>query len=325
MKLGKQFLAVIAISVLLGAFGANTASAKQFITLGTADPAGTWYHIGNGICKVMNELYPDWKMTPEATGGGTENLRKTARGELDVSLTHVTDLLRDIKKKNVAPTDFRLIMAAHVSIAHFVVLKDSKYNNLNDIMVKDIKIGVGEPGSAIQGISKIFLSIYGLTFETVKAAPLSQSEQVNAIKDGVIDVATLGSGLPVPSAMDLATTKGIKIIEIPDDVIAKLREKSPVWVKYVIPAGVYPGVDKQVNTFGIPAYLIAKNDLSDEIAYKLTKGILEHNQEIAKVHRAGQEYNIDNAFNYMEMLVKMGCRFHPGAVKYYKEKGVWKY
>lgn len=301
--------------------------AREFITMGTGNPAGTWYHIGNGICKVLNDHNPDWKMAPEATAGGTENLRKVARGDVDLGLAHITDLIRNIKTKKVSPKDFRLLMAAHVSIAHFVVLKDSPYgkNDLDKLMRKGIRIGAGEPGSAIRGIVKLFLSVYGLRLEDMKASYVSQSEQVNAIKDGVIEVATLGSGLPVPSAMDLATTRGIHIINIPDDVIHKLRKKVPLFVKYVIPPGVYPGVDETVNTFGIPAYMVVSKDLSDEIVYKLTRGILEYNTEIAKIHRAGMEYNTKNAFNHMGTLLKMGCSFHPGAVKYYKEKGLWKY
>ncbi len=301
--------------------------AREFITLGTGNPAGTWYHIGNGICKVLNDLNPDWKMAPEATAGGTENLRKVARGDVDVGLTHVTDLMRNIKGKKVSTKDFRLLMAAHVSIAHFVVLKDSPYgrDDLNKIMQKGTRIGAGEPGSAISGITKIFLSVFGLKMSDMKPSYVSQSEQVNAIKDGVIDVATLGSGLPVPSAMDLATTRGIHIINIPDSVIKKLRAKVPIFVKYVIPPGVYPGVDETVNTFGIPAYMVVSKNLSDEVVYKLTKGILEHNKEIAKIHRAGMEYNTKNAFNYMRPLMKMGATFHPGAIKYYKEKGLWKF
>lgn len=312
------------LAVLLSA---PSALALQFVTMGTGNPAGTWYHIGNGICKVLNDHNPDWKMAPEATAGGTENLRKVARGRLDLGLTHVTDLMRNIKGKKVSPKDFRLLMAAHVSIAHFVVLKDSPHgrDDLEKLMKKGTSIGVGEPGSAISGITKIFLSVFGLTLDDMDASYVSQSEQVNAIKDGVIEVATLGSGLPVPSAMDLATTRGIHIINIPDPVIKKLQKRVPIFVKYVIPAGVYPGVDEAVNTFGIPAYLVVRKDLSDETVYKLTKGILEYNTEIAKIHRAGMEYNTDNAFNYMKPLMKMGASFHPGAIKYYKEKGLWPY
>ncbi|MFH2129186.1 MAG: TAXI family TRAP transporter solute-binding subunit [bacterium] len=327
MRASKRFLISGFAFILTLLFLAPGAMAREFITLGTGNPAGTWYHIGNGIAKVLNDHNPGWKMAPEATAGGTENLRKVARGELDLGLTHVTDLMGNIKKKTVSPNDFRLLMAAHVSIAHFVVLKDGKYKkgDLDKIMQKGTRIGVGEPGSAISGITKMFLSVYGLTLEDMQPSYVSQSEQVNAIKDGVIDVATLGSGLPVPSAMDLATTRGIHIIDIPDAIINKLRAKVPIFVKYVIPGGIYPGVDESVNTFGIPAYLIVKKDLSDEIVYKLTQGILEYNMEIAKIHRAGMEYNTKNAFNYMGALMKMGCQFHPGAIKYYKEKGLWKY
>lgn len=327
MNVSRRIL-ISSFGLLLALFLISPAvMAREFIIMGTGNPAGTWYHIGNGICKVLNDHNPDWKMAPEATAGGTENLRKVARGEVDVGLAHITDLIRNIKTKKVSPKDFRLLMAAHVSIAHFVVLKDSPYgrNDLDKLMRKGVRIGAGEPGSAISGIVKLFLSVYGLKLEDMKPSYISQSEQVNAIKDGVIDVATLGSGLPVPSAMDLATTRGIHIINIPDDIINKLRKKVPLFVKYVIPPGVYPGVDETVNTFGIPAYMVVRKDLSDEIVYKLTKGILEYNTEIAKIHRAGLEYNTKNAFNYMGALMKMGCSFHPGAIKYYKEKGLWKY
>ncbi|MBI4764343.1 MAG: TAXI family TRAP transporter solute-binding subunit [Deltaproteobacteria bacterium] len=321
----KKEIFCISLTVLM-VFLSSSLFAKDFISLGSGDPGGTWYHIGNGISKVLNDHNRGWKMAPEATAGGTENLRRVARGELDLGITHITDLLGNLKQKQVSPNDFRLLMAAHVSIAHFVVLKNSRFgrDDLAKIMTKGIRIGAGEPGSAIGGIVKTFFTAYGLKLEDAKVAYISQSEQVNAIKDGVIEVAALGSGLPVPAAMDLATTKGIHIINIPDDVVDKLRALSPVFVKYVIPPGVYPGVDKSVNTFGIPAYLIVKKDLDEETVYKITKGILEYNKEIAKIHRAGLEYNTKDAFNYMETLLKLGCNFHPGAIRYYKEKGLWK-
>ncbi len=76
---------------------------------------------------------------------------------------------------------------------------------------------------------------------------------------------------------------------------------------------------------GTPPIWSFKKDLDDETVYKITKGILEYNKEIAKIHRAGLEYNTKDAFNYMDTLMKLGCSFHPGAIKYYKEKGLWKY
>ena len=80
-----------------------------------------------------------------------------------------------------------------------------------------------------------------------------------------------------------------------------------------------------VQTLGIPAYLIAKKDMSEDMAYQITRNIFEHNDEVAKVHRAGTEYTVENALKHVGLLLKMGCRFHPGAVKYYQEKGVWRF
>jgi len=299
-------------------------SCKEFLTLGTAGSGGTWYYVGTGICKVVNQYLPEVKITPEATAGGVENVRAISKGKMPIAYTHLVDINSELNK-TVKPSDFLLVLAGHPSVTHVSVQKNSPFNTTNDAFkVKGLKMGVGEPGSAIQAQSKSFLAVFGLTFSDVKAAALSQSEQVNAMKDGTIELAMLGSGCPVSSVMDLASTTGVKILEVPDDFFDKVKKIESSWIRFTIPAKTYSGIDKPIKTTAVPSYIIVKNGLDEDLVYKITKTILEHSEEIGQVHKAGAEYNLKNALRYTDIPVGYGIKFHPGAIKYYKEKGIWK-
>ncbi len=163
------------------------------------------------------------------------------------------------KKKQVSPNDFRLLMAARVGVVHFVVLKNSKFgrDNMAKIMTKGIRIGAGEPGSTIGGIVKTFLTAYGLKPErhvilSISAKRTGQRHQRRCYRCGRTGQRLAGCLLQWTWQQPGGSTSSIFRMMLSK----KLQALSPVFVKYVIPPGVYPGVDKSVNTFGYPAYMV---------------------------------------------------------------------
>jgi TRAP transporter TAXI family solute receptor len=154
--------------------------------------------------------------------------------------------------------------------------------------------------------------------EDVNAQFLSFSESAEAFKDKHIDAFIVTAGIPNSGIMDVSTQNEIRILDIPADVSAKLTQKYPFLAAVKVPANTYKGQTADVSTVAVNAVLIAGNQLKDDMVYNLTKALFENQAELASAHAKGKEVDLKYA------VQGVSIPFHPGAVKYYKEKGLMK-
>jgi hypothetical protein len=152
----------------------------------------------------------------------------------------------------------------------------------------------------------------------VNAQFLSFSESAEAYKDKHIDAFIVTAGIPNAGIMDVATQNEIRILNIPADVAAKLTQKYPFLAAVKVPANTYKGQTAEVSTVAVNAVLIAGSSLKEEMVYNLTKALFENQADLAAAHAKGKELNMKTA------VTGVSIPFHPGAVKYYKEKGLMK-
>ena len=169
--------------------------------------------------------------------------------------------------------------------------------------------------------SKEILSLYGLDYKdkkNVKGEYLGYSEAAEALKDGRVDGILIAGGLPTSSVLDAASSLKIRILSIEPAMIAKLKETMPWYYEITIPKGTYIGQTEDVKTVAVANLLICRDDLSNELVYNMTKALHDNQKDLVAAHSAAKDMKLQDA------LKGMTVPMHPGAEKYYKEKGIMK-
>jgi TRAP transporter TAXI family solute receptor len=294
---------------------------KKYLSLGTGNPGGTFYFIGAGFASIFNKYVPEVRVIAESTAASAENFNYLMRRRMNLGLCGLEILPPLIQKK----TDFsgiRLFAVGHSSDCHWIVRSDSPVKNVADFRGR--RVAVGAPGSGTLISAKEVLSlISGLSFEDFKPALLSFSESVTAVKDGTVDVGLVQAGFPVASVLDLGQHQPIRLVSYTSEEIDRLTSQRPHFVKIIIPKGTYRGVDTDTITFGTVAAIFCREDLESDLAYKLMRALYEHPRERDAIHPQAKQWNLENIFR-ATAFINQHIPFHPGAVKYLKEKGIWK-
>lgn len=295
------------------------ASAIKFLSFGTGNPSGTYYFIGAGFASMINKYVKSIRVTAESTAASTENARLLIRGQLDMGLASMGTLV-DLKKEGMDVDKICLIAVGHTSDTHWIVRKGSPIKSIYDFKGK--AIGVGPAGSATLNLySKKHLTTgWGLTFNDFNPKYLSFSEVATGIRDNTIDAGLIAAGAPLASVMELSRDIPIRLIETEPEALKKLQAEYTNVVKLVIPKGTYHGIDKDVNTYTLPQMWLCRSDLPEDLVYEIMKAVYDHPEEKNAIHPLAKLYTIENAFRGTPGVP---VKFHPGAIKFYKEKNIW--
>jgi len=308
---------ILAVSIVIIVPG--NASAIKFLSFGTGSPAGTYYFLGAGFASIINKNVKGVRVTAESTAASTENARYLIRGKMDMGLASM-GTLDGLKKQGMDVDKVRLIAVGHTSDTHWIVRKDSPIKSCSDFKGK--VIGVGPAGSATLNIwSKKHLAAgFGITLEDIKPKYIAFHEITRGIRDNTIDAGLIAAGYPIAAVMELARDIPIRLLEIEPEAIKKMQAKYPNVTPFVFPAGTYHGIDKDVHTYVVPQMWLCRADLSKDLVYKIIKAVYDNSEERNAIHPMAKKYTIENAFRGSKS-VPVG--YHPGAIKYYKEKGIW--
>lgn len=315
----KRILSVSLLCLfLVGAF--TTAQAQDVkLILATGGTAGTYYPFGGSMAKIWNSKIPGMNVTAQATGASAENVRLINKKEAELALVQsdTIDFAYNAKEAFKEPLKAMSALAVlYPEIIQVVVKGDSPVKSFADLKGK--KVGVGAPGSGTEANFRQLCDVYGMKKEDVNAQFLSFSESAEAFKDNHIDAFIVTAGIPNAAIMDISTQNAIKILTIDDDILKKLTEKYPFLSAAKVPANTYKGQAADVTTVAVNAVLIVSSELKDDVVYNLTKALFDNQPELATAHAKGKELSLANA------VKGVSIPFHPGAVKYYKEKGAMK-
>lgn len=314
-------LAVIAgiMVFALSVFSPSGASAIEFLSFGTGSPAGTYYFLGAGFSSMINNSVDGVRVTAESTAASTENARLLIRGEMDLGLACM-GTLSDLKKQGLDVDKVRLVAVGHTSDTHWLVRKESPIRSISDFKGKTI--GVGPAGSATLNLwSKKHLEAgWGVSLEDFNAKYLSFGEVTRGLRDKTIDAGIIAAGAPLASVMEIARDVQIRILQMEPENLSKVRAQYKNVVPKTLPAGMYNGIDEDVHTYCLPQMWICRADLSEDLVYKMLKAVYDNPEEKNAIHPMAKMYTVENAFRGTNN-VPVG--FHPGAIKYFKEKGFW--
>ncbi len=311
---------IVGLVVALGlAVSAPQAMAKQDVLFGGASITGVYYQVALQISNMMNKHMGDkYNFIGRPTGGSVFNINALER-LLDFGVAQSD---RNWQAYNGAadwegkPAKYlRSVFSMHPETVLLVTRKDAGIKSVEDLKGK--RVNIGNPGSGQRGNAEDVLRIYGLDYnKDFRAEGLQQHEASRALVDQKIDAFFFTVGNPSAAIEEPAQSVDIDIIPVNSDGIKKFVEENPYYIMTKIPAGTYRGVDHDVETFAVTATVVSTETASEELVYDLVKTVFENLDELKASHAAFRN------LNPQEMMKGLSAPLHPGALKYYKEKGL---
>jgi TRAP transporter TAXI family solute receptor len=308
-------LAAAALSCALAL--APAAARAEFVNVLTGGTSGVYYPLGVAISKVIGEKVPGARPSVQATKASVENLNLIQQGKGEVAFTLADSLADGAAGKEEAGfkaplTKVRALGGIYPNYIQIVASKDSGIKTIADLKGK--RLSVGAPKSGTELNARAILNAAGLKYEDLgKIEYLPFAESVELMKNRQLDATLQSAGLGVASIKDLANSVPIVVVEVPATVIDKIGAP---YLKATIPAGTYEGQGADVATAAVPNFLVTRSDMKDDEVYAITKAIYENLPELAAAHSAAKSITLANAMKGSPVA------FHPGAEKFFKEKGV---
>jgi uncharacterized protein len=306
----------VASAVVLAA---PSAMAQQFINVLTGGTSGVYYPLGVAIAKIYSDKIPNVKTQVQATKASVENLilLQQGRGEiaftLGDSLKAAWDGDEEAGFKNKLDK-LRTIGAIYPNYIQIVATADSGIKTLADIKGKSLSVGAPKSGTELN--SRAILAAAGMSYKDMrKVEYLPFAESVDLMKNRQLNATLQSAGLGVASLKDLSTSTEISVVSVPKEIVDKI---GPPFVSVTIPANTYNGQDKDVPTAAVVNYLVTSSAVTDDVAYQMTKLVFDSLPELANAHAAGKEIKLETAASGSPVPL------HPGAIRYYKEKGLMK-
>ncbi len=302
------------------ALTAGPALAQNRLSIATGGTGGVYYPLGGGLANVLTKALPGVEATAEVTSASVDNVKLVGAGKADIAFV-LADTAADGfngvgKFKEKVPV--RAIAVLYANKSQWVTVEGSGIQKMQDL--KGRRIATGAPGSGTEVIALRILEAYGIDPEKdVKREKLSVAESVNAIKDRKIDAFFWSGGVPTAAVTDLAATPGLKIklIDHADAVPNLVKKYGPLYVKGSIPAKSYPGQEKDVSVADVWNLLIVNEKMDQKLAHDVVKALFEKKADLVAVH--SEAANLDLSKQYE---VGSPVPFHPGAAKYFAEKGL---
>ena len=312
----KKTLLVILSLVFL--FTSLTAlAATEYLGITTGGTAGTYYPLGGEIASLWMKHIADLDVSVQSSGGSKDNIIKMNNGEAELG-TVQNDVMyyayqgdKDFFAGEVIDS-FVAIGSLYPELVQVVVAADSDIKTIADLKGKNVSIGAVNSGVYFNAVQ--LLNEAGLTLDDIKPQHLSFDESSTSFQNRQLDAFFITAGLPNPAIMDVASKQKVRLIGLTDDQMKSLQEKYSFYVPYTVPAGTYDGMDADVTVPSMNAVLICKKDLAEDLVYELTKVLFENKDEIT--HAKKEFISADYAVRGIPVP------FHPGAEKYFKEKGL---
>jgi TRAP transporter TAXI family solute receptor len=316
---GRFVTCTIALAAALLA-GAALAQQKT-IAIATGGTGGVYYPLGGGLANILSKNLPGYQATAEVTGGSVDNLKLIGTGQSEVAFSMADaalDAFNGQDKFKSGKVAVRTLMVLYPNRMHVVTIEGTGIQKMADLKGK--RVSTGSPGSATEVMAFRVLEASGLDKDKdMKRERLGAAESVNAIKDRKIDAFFWVGGLPTAAVTDLGATPGLKIKLIDhSDVVDKMNAKyGKLYVTDVIPAKTYPGQDTDNNISTVWNILVTNDKMTDDIAYAIVKIIFDKKADLVAVHKEAE--NVDYKYQIKE---SSPVPWHPGALKYFAEKGV---
>ena len=316
MKTWKQYLAGFGLLAALA-----TGAQAQNISIATGGTGGVYYPLGGGIASVLSKHVSGMQATAEVTGGSVDNLKLVGTGKSYIGMVMTDagqDAYRGEDKFKSGKIPLKTLMVLYPNRMHIATVEGRGINKMSDLKGK--RVSTGSPGSATEVMAFRIIEAAGLDKDKdMKRERLGAAESVNAIKDGKIDAFFWVGGLPTAAVTDLANTPGnkLKMVDHAETVAAMNKKYGNLYVEDLITKDVYRGMDTDNKQATVMNVLVAHESMDDKTAYNIVKTIFDKRADLIAVHKEAMNFKLES-----QKASASPIPFHPGAVKYFAEKGI---
>jgi TRAP transporter TAXI family solute receptor len=322
--MNKSWVSILAGFCLLlagcaGGDSGDGGGGPQFLSMGTAPAGGAFFPVGGALGETLNEHRGDnrWQVTAEATKGSQENIRRLQRGELDLALANAAIAYFAARGESGwdQAYDVKAVMTLAPNVALFITPESSGITELSQLAGK--RVVVGPAGAGFEFFVKPLLEAHGLTYDDFTPLNATQTGAVDMLADGSAAAAFLGGAMPTASITQATSAQPIRFLSYGEQM-DDLTERYSFFQRLSIPAGTYRGLDEDFPTLNVGSMLLITSGSADEeLVYQLTKTLYDNRATVVEKHGVGKAINPNN------VVRDTGLEFHPGAVRFYREAGIW--
>lgn len=317
-----RFVRILALSLCAAFLAAPALAAGKFITIVTGSTGGTYYPVGTILANHFNASLAakGFKWSAQSSGGTAENLEmmKKNEAEMAIAMANLTGFAYTgtVRYEGKKIENLRYVMGLWPDVTQFVVRAESGVKTWKDLKGK--KIAVGPAASGTEFSSRVLLkALAGLSFEDIVPERVGYTEASQSLQNGQIDGFNAEAGVPTGAVAELfASRSKVLVLEFSDEDMLKLKKDAPFYYRVLIPAKTYPKQDKELKVAGIKSALLVDKSVPDEAVYEMLKVIYAERPQMIKEHAAFTKIDYDKPMDGL-----FGAPLHPGAVKFFKEKG----
>ena len=323
---GAPYVLVIATLVVTACGappGSGSGAATQRLSIATGGTGGVFYPYGGGLAKVITERLEGVEATAEVTAASVDNLKFIKQGTSDLAFT-MADTAQDAMLGREGFADFgtvpaRTLAVLYSSYVHLVTRQGSGITRVADLQGRTVSMG--SPGSGTAVLAQRILDAAGLAAgRDLRTQSLGVAQSVDALKDGKVDAFFWNGGLPTAAVLDLVNSPGIEAHFVStEDMLPRLQEKygQELYYRAVIPKATY-GADADTPVVAVANLLVVSESMSEPLAYDITRLLFERQADLVAIHPQAKDLSLET------VLVGSPVPFHPGAIRFYRERNVWK-
>ena len=303
------------------ALGIAASVGAQQLSIATGGTGGVYYPLGGALAAALQKNIPGLTATAEVTGGSVDNLKLIGSGKPYVAFAMTDaslDAYRGEDKFKGAKVAMKTLMVLYPNRMHVVSVEGKGISKMADLKGK--RVSTGSPGSATEVMAFRVIEAAGLDKDKdMKRERLGAAESTNAIKDGKIDAYFFVGGLPTAAVTDLANTPGtkIKMVDHAETVTTMNKKYGNLYVEDSIPKAMYRGMEADNKQATVMNILVAPDSMDEKTAYTIVKTIFDKKADLVAAHKEAENFKLETQSNAASPIP-----FHPGAIKYFAEKGI---
>ena len=330
----KKFVTLIAFllvaAIVLTGCGSDAANTEksvagnsgktQYLSIGTGSVTGVYYPLGGALASIVTNKMDGYSCAAESTGGAVENACLLIDGKLDLGFVAASTLYDAQHGQNAfAGKDGTKVQALFSFFPEVVQILSVDQNIKTIPDLKGKRVAVGSAGSGTEVMARAILDIYGMSYDDINEDFLGFGDAASGLKDGTCDAAFTWAGLPTASVMELCATHTISMISFTDEELEKLMRVSSYCVPARITKDTYPKMHKEAQSFSVPAIICCNADLAEDFVYNFMVQVFDNYDLLAQTHERGADLSLGTALDGLD-----AATLHPGAEKFFREKGIIK-
>lgn len=298
--------------------GGEASGKDAYLSLGTGGVTGTYYPLGGAFANIITNNIDGYTCTAESTGGAVENAWLLARGEIDIGFVDALDLYQAQHAEgdfsDGSASGVKGIVCIYDEVVQLVSC-DPSITSIEDLRGK--KVAVGSAGSGTEVMARSLLALYDMSYDDIEEDFLGFGDASNGLKDKTLDAAIIWAGMPTSGLLELGAQNDFYMIDIPSEKINELKESQPFCVEVAVNNTTYSAMKNTATTIAIPAALGVREDLDEDLVYNFLSYLFDNLDKVAEAHAQGANLSLETALLGLDT-----DNLHPGAVKFYTEKGI---